>query len=249
MRRQAFTLMELLVVISIITILAGMLMPAAGRAMNQARAVSCRSRLRQIGAAVQLYAVNHAGYLPGCADSDGRQFFGKFTGASEQVDFTAGYLSFYVGEDPDIWQCPSTSHGSFMPRAEGPCTGYGYNYYYLTELKEKGDWWDPDYAYSWQGKHESAIYKFSTTILFADSARDWMGPLEENWFLDPTSQCLAWPGWESLYVHFRHGGRCNVLWADGHVTSMPPDEDTWPVNGNNLGVLCDSEDIYFHPEK
>jgi prepilin-type processing-associated H-X9-DG protein/prepilin-type N-terminal cleavage/methylation domain-containing protein len=249
MRRRAFTLMELLVVISIITILAGLLMPAASRALGEARAASCRSQLRQIGTAVQMYGINHAGYLPGCADSDGHQFFGRFTGASDPVDFEDGYLSYYVNNEREIWQCPSVSQGEFMPRADGQCTGYGYNYYYLTELNEKGNWWDPDYEYSWQGLHESVIRNHTTTILFADSARDWNGPLEENWFLDPTSQCLAWPGWESLYVHFRHAGRCNILWADGHVSGMRADEETWPVNDNNLGVLCDTEDLYFHPEK
>jgi prepilin-type processing-associated H-X9-DG protein/prepilin-type N-terminal cleavage/methylation domain-containing protein len=249
MRRRAFTLMELLVVISIIMILAGMLVPAANRALNQARATSCGSQLRQIGTAVQMYGVNHAEYLPGCADSYGYQFFGRFKGATEEVDFTLGYLSEYVNSERDIWQCPSTSEDDFMPRAMGPCTGYGYNYYYLTELKEKGNWWDPDYQYSWQGLPESVIRDYTTTLVFADSARDWMGPIEENWFLDPTSQCLAWPGWESLYVHFRHSLRCNVLWADGHVTSEPPDKDTWPVNAHNLGVLCDKTDTYFKPEK
>jgi prepilin-type processing-associated H-X9-DG protein/prepilin-type N-terminal cleavage/methylation domain-containing protein len=249
MRRRGFTLTELMVVIGIIALLAGMIMPALNRAMAQARSTSCTSQLRQIGTAVQMYGINHAGYLPGCADSDGGQFFGRFTGPANAVDFSRGYLSAYLDNERDIWQCPSFGEGEYMPRADGPCTGYAYNYYYLTELKEKGNWWDPDYAYRWQGRDESVIEKHSTTILFADSARDWMGPLEENWFLDPTSQCLAWPGWESLYVHFRHSGRCNVLWADGHVSSEPPDEDTWPVNGHHLGVLCDKQDVYFDPEK
>ena len=246
MRRSSFTLIELLVVMAIMSILTGMLMPAVSRVQNLARATSCGSRLSQIGRAVQMYGISHRGYLPGCSDSDGYQFFGYFSGPDNPVDFSRGYLSTYVSNDMDIWQCPSWAE--VMPRARGACTGYGYNYHYLTDLKEKGNWWDPDYEYRWQGKHESVIRKYTTTLLFADSARDWMGPLEENWFFDPTSQSLAWPGWESCYAHFRHINRCNALWADGHVSSLEAD-DCWPVNQNKLGVLCDTSDVYFDPEK
>ena len=246
MSRRSFTLVELLVVMAIISVLAGMLMPAVTAVQKRARAMSCRSNLAQISKAVQLYTINYGGYLPGCADSTGRQFFGRYSGPGAPVDFSDGYLSMYVGKSRQVWQCPSWSE--FMPRADGACTGYGYNYAYLTELKEKGNWWDPDYQYSWQGLPASIIRKHTRTILFADSARNWMGPLEENWFLTPTSDSVAWPGWETFYAHFRHSGQCNVAWADGHVSALEPD-DFWPLDEDNLGVLCDTSDVYFDPLK
>lgn len=243
MRRRAFTLVELLVVMAIMSILLAMIMPAVGAARAEAQSTSCRNRLRQIGIATTLYMVNHSEYLPGVADYTGRQFFGFYSGPSERVDFSTGYLSSYVGNDPEVWQCPSFD--MFLPRADGPCTGYAYNYHYLTELVTEGDWWDPDYKYWWRGKKEAVIRKHTTTVLFGDSATNWMGPLQENWYWTPPSQGLMWG---NTYAHFRHRLRANVAWADGHVCSVEPDSRV-ALDKDHLGVICDESDVYFDPEK
>ena len=54
-RRTAFTLVELLVVISIIGMLVGLLLPAVNSARASARRTQCANRLRQLGIAAQGY--------------------------------------------------------------------------------------------------------------------------------------------------------------------------------------------------
>src|SRR6266404_4762095 len=53
---HAFTLMELLVVLGIISVLAGLLLPVLARAKSSVRSVSCRNNLKQLQAGYLMYA-------------------------------------------------------------------------------------------------------------------------------------------------------------------------------------------------
>jgi prepilin-type N-terminal cleavage/methylation domain-containing protein len=52
---QAFTLLELLVVVAVISILAALLLPAVGRVKAKAQQPVCMNNLRQIGMAIRMY--------------------------------------------------------------------------------------------------------------------------------------------------------------------------------------------------
>lgn len=63
-RRVGFTLVELLVVIGIIALLISILLPSLNRAYQQANAVDCSSRMRQMCLGIQLYTNDNKGKLP-----------------------------------------------------------------------------------------------------------------------------------------------------------------------------------------
>jgi prepilin-type N-terminal cleavage/methylation domain-containing protein len=77
--KSAFTLVELLVVIGIITILIGILLPVISKARKQANRAATLSNLRQIGLSIANYEVQFKGHFPtnlGDDNQDGRAFGG-----------------------------------------------------------------------------------------------------------------------------------------------------------------------------
>jgi prepilin-type processing-associated H-X9-DG protein len=62
--KNAFTLVELLVVIGTIAILIAMLLPALNKAREAARTIACASNLRQIGQAMRMYGNDNKGWMP-----------------------------------------------------------------------------------------------------------------------------------------------------------------------------------------
>ena len=60
----AFTLVELLVVIAVISILAALLLPVLRRAKEAGRSASCLNNTRQLGLAAATYSLDNKGQVP-----------------------------------------------------------------------------------------------------------------------------------------------------------------------------------------
>ncbi|MHC4744560.1 MAG: type II secretion system protein [Planctomycetota bacterium] len=97
-RKTAFTLVELLVVIAIIALLMAILLPVLGRIKMQARAVVCRSNLRQWGMWFSMYT----------QDNDDKFFGGlnpRTGGPSARSRWTV-VMRPYFQDSNDILLCP-----------------------------------------------------------------------------------------------------------------------------------------------
>jgi prepilin-type processing-associated H-X9-DG protein len=109
--RGAFTLVEALVVISVISLLIGLLLPAVQSARESARRVQCRANLRQIGIAMNSYESIHRMFPPGYVDPSGRNpattvsFMSAFVQVLPQLEqgnlFYSINLSLHAYDSPD----------------------------------------------------------------------------------------------------------------------------------------------------
>lgn len=115
MRRHAFTLVELLVVIGIIGVLLGLLLPAVMAARSASRAVQCKSNLRQIGIGMTRYLDSQGdrGVFPEVA---------KLPRTLNPTDLPALYdvLGPYCEENQDIFRCP----GDYLEDSDGEFNTY-----------------------------------------------------------------------------------------------------------------------------
>ncbi len=102
--RQAFTLVELLVVIAIIGVLVGLLLPAVQAAREAARRAECSSRLGELAKANQLFEMAKKRY-PGLLDQFGGAPISGSSVKAYKIGTWVTSLLPQIGQEPlyDIW--------------------------------------------------------------------------------------------------------------------------------------------------
>ncbi|MHC4873306.1 MAG: type II secretion system protein [Planctomycetota bacterium] len=101
-----FTLVELLVVISIIAVLAGLILPVLDSAREGGRKASCINNLKQIGLGINMYIPDNNYYMPYCTGWPDNPPAGE-----ENFPPIKDVIMNHI-EDEGVFKCPSDSTDS-----------------------------------------------------------------------------------------------------------------------------------------
>jgi prepilin-type N-terminal cleavage/methylation domain-containing protein/prepilin-type processing-associated H-X9-DG protein len=233
---RGFTLIELLVVIAIIALLLAILMPALALVKEQAKQISCRSNLRQVGLTLYLYLqdndfemANAHQYDPHSDTMcnqyrwrpDGQR---RFLRHDEPESYWAVAYIDYIKETK-IFGCPAFKNACQIAELDKL---YGY------DIKE---FYDSAFALNgWMDREKVTLIKNQGETFLVhghiepriENGNDMLfntGPGTENLSHYRTGGRSTW--YRGIFRHniksgedFRTMGSLNVLWLDGHVTNL-----------------------------
>jgi prepilin-type N-terminal cleavage/methylation domain-containing protein/prepilin-type processing-associated H-X9-DG protein len=200
--RRAFTLIELLTVISILAMLAAILFPVFARARENARRASCQSNLKQIGLATLQYAQDY--------DERMVKVYTYYGPGSTNLVWWQDVLQPYMKSYQIVLcasQSPPSSYALNRPVGfpDPLLTSYAGN----NVLKDASGnaLFPPLRSGPNPGRAMSALEEPATTILFLETVTDNM-------------EFFAWSQTDlgnSSVVDKRHFQGCNFAFADGHA--------------------------------
>ena len=222
----AFTLVELLVVVAIILILAALLGPALRGVREKADAIKCVSNLRQVGLAIFLYGDERKTFPHGCD-------------APNNIDWTY-LINPYLGKSPaaDWWNPNVRSRVLVCPAGQkfgtNLCNGYSGHERLLGNTLNLNPGFDRPRPYPYDERSHEVVLLVDGSQNFIDvwglgNANSLYNfPASMGTAVDYTSSTADDPvadvGTDEDAVmsqmRFRHGGRVNVLFLDGHAASM-----------------------------
>lgn len=222
-RKGGFTLIEILIVISIIAILSAILFPTFARTRETARRASCASNLKFIGIGLMQYVHDYDEVMPDTEDG---------VDETDPIPTWVDRIQNYTISE-EIFECPSAKELKYKTRTVGKYGGYGLNQAY--------------YNYSdAAAKPPTSEFGSGHTITLSDlevpSATVWAGDTNGSYVIGwgdtmPAIDTLAprtLGDADKNYVAIeRHAGRVNILWCDGHVKAMSLDTLA-KTNGNGI---------------
>jgi len=188
---RVFTLIELLVVVLIISLLAGMLLPALNKAQAAAKKVGCLSNQKQIGLLFDAYRGDH-GFWPAAR-------FPDYWHATLWTYIYDGTL--YQNRDRlkgTIFYCPAKEN----PPWAWPITGYGMNAYLPPSIRTDDFLTQADKTPPRPGR----IQIPSCTILVVDTHESWHANMGHDWTINNI-------------VTFAHLDQAGVLYCDLHAVA------------------------------
>jgi prepilin-type N-terminal cleavage/methylation domain-containing protein len=220
---QAFTLVELLVVVAVISLLASLLLPALAAAREAGRAAACLSNLRQLGTAWAMYAREYSDRAMPAADDRATNvvhWWGTVVASSPpRVEQGSGLISPYFDAglyERSVLECPNQPWGSYRPQPSGfpapgsPTSTYGYNGYGLCPPMT------PGYRAAIGGQRWlrlGEVHRPTEVFVFADAMLGGAGtPLRNSALLDPPwfFSGGAWVPDPFPTTCFRHGRRADI---------------------------------------
>jgi prepilin-type N-terminal cleavage/methylation domain-containing protein/prepilin-type processing-associated H-X9-DG protein len=229
-RVKAFTLIEMLVVIFVISLLLAIVLPVFNAVKAQGKSVVCKSNIRQLALANSSYAnENNGHYAPASLDifgdepdNNNHRWHGVRDSKDEPFDASRGPLSPYL--DDVSLQCPAKvrfKQFEYLHPKYDSGGGYGYNMTYIGSKIWASGYEDVSCK---DTTREVGIARPSLTLMFADTAAIYKKELIEYSFAEPRYFIAngkpvidAWNPEPS--IHFRHRKRANIAWADGHADS------------------------------
>jgi prepilin-type N-terminal cleavage/methylation domain-containing protein/prepilin-type processing-associated H-X9-DG protein len=202
--RQAFSLIELLVVITIIGILMALLLSAVQAARQAANQIDCANRMHQIGIAFHLFAEAHNGAIPRSSHSalaHSEPPWGYAVLPHLEGTLTAASATLTGGRLCKTYRCPSDL------REDQRLWSYGKNVWFELESSEIADVLGTGGGP--YGRLDDVPCQAQTILA---------GELETGSMGDHIMAHFWYVGGSPEVAQNRHGTIANYLWVDGHVS-------------------------------